>query len=276
MFYDDALCLGLSWRKAAGSTVQETLGTKLDRDKRANMTTKFICTGVSFDLSLWVSSGTLSLDAKEGRKEAIVGATTGAQRKTIHVPCESKITAREVDFSELGRSSAVASALSSIASTAKRPTASRRHGLRLSISLTSDSGTLPARAVRCEGSRGRLAFIWTDATHEPPAPARPGFVLVSPRLQRPLAVASALPHDVLRQLLPRKQQIGQAEAFAGILPPLHCPEALRDLDLMHFVGNTSALAVFTVVLPQLRTRVRFLPCTRSGWRSFQEEFGPRT
>ena len=76
--------------------------------------------------------------------------------------------------------------------------------------------------------------------NEPPAGLE--FVLVSPRLQRPLAVASVLPRDVLRQLFPRKQKIGQSEAFAGILPVLHCPEALRGLDLMHFVNNTSALA----------------------------------
>ena len=34
----------------------------------------------------------------------------------------------------------------------------------------------------------------------------------------PLVVASVLQDDVLRQLLPRKQQIGQTEPFARILP----------------------------------------------------------
>ena len=43
----------------------------------------------------------------------------------------------------------------------------------------------------------------------------------------------------------QKQQIGQAEAFAGTLPLLHFPEAMRGLDFMHFVDNTSAFASFT-------------------------------
>ena len=99
------LCENLSSRADA---VQEILGNKLDRDKRVNMTTKFIYISISLGLSLLVSSGTATLDGKEARND----------------PCllRSRITGREVDSlsSQVMGRVIRGCALSSIASTAKK------------------------------------------------------------------------------------------------------------------------------------------------------------
>ena len=71
-----------------------------------------------------------------------------------------------------------------------------------------------------------------------------GFVLSSPRLPKPVAGAAVIPHELIKQFLQRKQQIGQAEGFAGVLPLFNCRDALEGLDMLHFVDNTSALAGF--------------------------------
>ena len=103
---------------------------------------------------------------------------------------------------------------------------------------------LPARVVRRDDLQKGMALLWTDAMYEPPAPAGMGFILSSPRLPKPVAGAAVIPHELIVQFLPRKQQIGQAEGFAGVLPLFNCKDALKGLDLMHFVDNTSALAGF--------------------------------
>ena len=64
---------------------------------------------------------------------------------------------------------------------------------------------------------------------EPPAPAGIGMFLTRDG-QRPICGMAVIPTEVIEQLLPRKQQIGQAEALA-------CPLALSTSPKPAVVGK---------------------------------------
>jgi hypothetical protein len=69
-----------------------------------------------------------------------------------------------------------------------------------------------------------------------------GLVLDDPALDRPIAVWSQMPPSLLKQLVPRLQQIGQAELAAALLLPLAFPDLLRNKFVIHFIDNQSAVA----------------------------------
>ena len=58
----------------------------------------------------------------------------------------------------------------------------------------------------------------------------------------PVCRYAVVPTDVLRQLLPRRQQIGLAEALACLLGPYNFPESFSGRDVIHFIDNMGALA----------------------------------
>ena len=62
------------------------------------------------------------------------------------------------------------------------------------------------------------------------------------RLRRPLAGWTVAPSALLEALVARKQQIGQMEALAALLPPRWLPHILQNSDLLFFCDNISALS----------------------------------
>jgi len=75
-FYDDALMLSLSLEKGSAQQAYHALlditGTSLDASKRQRMDSTFIYVGVSFQLAGLLRKGTLVVDAKPGRREALL------------------------------------------------------------------------------------------------------------------------------------------------------------------------------------------------------------
>ena len=250
-FHDDALMLSLSLEKGSGQqsyhAVLDITGTALDPDKRQRMGSEFVYVGVSFKLARLLANGTLTVDAKPGRREALLAEVHAFRTQGSMSPNEASSFRGRLGF--LG-----SQLMGRVIRGCERPLIERQYRgsagvLTPKLHQTLDFlelvlRKLPARVVRGAGAPASMALLWTDAMYEPPAPAGMGFVLSSPRLRRPVAGAAVIPHEVLAQFLPRKQQIGQAEGFAGILPLFNCADALKGLDLLHFVDNTSALAGF--------------------------------
>ena len=88
----------------------------------------------------------------------------------------------------------------------------------------------------------RLDTAVDRCRYEPPKPLGMGAVLYSPLLPTMIGCYMAMPLPLLEQLVPKKQQISQGEATACVLGLASTPELFQDVDLIHFVDNTAALA----------------------------------
>jgi hypothetical protein len=104
--------------------------------------------------------------------------------------------------------------------------------------------SMPPRSLPLAPPAEPHTIMYTDAMYEPGKPVRVGGVIFSPRRRRPLGFTAIIPEHVVQSWLPKQQQIGQAEAFAPLVALCAWPELFRDICLLHFVDNTSALACF--------------------------------
>lgn len=125
---------------------------------------------------------------------------------------------------------------------------------------------IPPLVVSLNPPRARPCLVWTDGMWEPlqDTPAGVGFLVAIPRLEfvyEPLPSSppadgprgldaeyifhhgsAIVPAEMIDALNVRGQQIGQIEILAGIVPYLSLPGALADVDVIHWIDNTSALA----------------------------------
>jgi len=85
-------------------------------------------------------------------------------------------------------------------------------------------------------------IVYSDAMFVPGQPMGLGAIVFSPRSPRPVGLFTEVPEELTQQLLPKKTHIGQGEALAGLLGPIHVPELYENAFVIHFVDNTSALS----------------------------------
>ena len=102
----------------------------------------------------------------------------------------------------------------------------------------------PEKVVDFVDKNTNMTHYWSDAMYEvTDGVPKTGMGIFLFRQGLPTVCARAtVPDYILKQLLPRKQQIGQLEALACLLGPYCYPEYFRDADVMHYQDNTSSLA----------------------------------
>ena len=93
------------------------------------------------------------------------------------------------------------------------------------------------------GAVGFLVAVPRPGTpSEGPGPA-PGAGLVFLAQYYDLYHGSAeVPQDMMEGFVWRRQQIGQMEILAGVVPYMSMPDVLRGRDVLHWIDNTSAKA----------------------------------
>ena len=142
-------------------------------------------------------------------------------------------------------------------------TAGQRASLRFFVSILPE---LPKHVVRLAEMERRPSLLLSDARWEEDDddPAAIGFLLATPRpgcpakgpTERGVAAGLAflhrhydfvhgsavVPESFMQGFVRRKQQIGQLEILAGLVPYLSVPTLLSGREVIHWIDNTSAKA----------------------------------
>ncbi|CAE7839424.1 unnamed protein product [Symbiodinium sp. CCMP2592] len=84
-------------------------------------------------------------------------------------------------------------------------------------------------------------LIYTDASFEDDQ-LRLGWVIFAPPPYKPLGGTCAVPPQVVREWLPRRQQIFPGEALCLLILPLLYPHVLEGHDLLWFIDNAAAVS----------------------------------
>ncbi|CAE8621888.1 unnamed protein product [Polarella glacialis] len=286
-YYDDNLTLGLSSERGSGQQTYNDLcgllGVKLDRTKRTLMNPIFVYTGAVFDFGQLLPEGLVKVDAKNGRRESIL-SLVAEHRRSKWMSSGQASTLR-------GKCGFLGSQIhGKVLKQCERPLIARQyHDTVRSIGPVLDSALqflecvlakVKARHVQF-GLQEALTIVYTDAMWEPGQPCGLGLVIHSPRRSKPLGLAAIVPDAVVRMLVPKDTQIGQAEVLAALLGPHNLPELYRNADILHFVDNQSALSglikgvspkedtaailsVYTIMVAQLGSKVWYEFCESSA------------
>ena len=99
--------------------------------------------------------------------------------------------------------------------------------------------------------RRRVIFVWSDAMWDPssPQPARLGWVVYAPPDEAHPSAPSGwfwsyydVPEALLELFVRRASYIGQLEILAAVVVYFSWPDLFRDVYVVHFIDNTSAIA----------------------------------
>jgi len=123
---------------------------------------------------------------------------------------------------------------------------------------------LPPHEFDVVRRRSPPVLVWSDARWEvgDPRPAGVGFVVAVPKVGAPAGVTArsvaelvrrydfyhgseVVPESFMRGFVRRKQQIGQLELLAGLVPYLSMPDVMAGARVCHWIDNTSAVAALT-------------------------------
>ncbi|CAE8621187.1 unnamed protein product, partial [Polarella glacialis] len=286
-YYDDNLTLGLSSERGSGQQTYNDLcgllGVKLDRTKRTLMNPIFVYTGAVFDFGRLLPESLVKVDAKNGRRESILSLVAEHRRSKWMSSGQASTLRGKCGFLD-------SQIHGKVLKQCERPLIARQyHDTVRSLGPVLDSALqflecvlakVKARQVQF-GPQEAFTIVYTDAMWEPGQPCGLGLVIHSPRRSKPLGLAAIVPDAVVRMLVPKDTQIGQAEVLAALLGPHNLPELYRNADILHFVDNQSALSglikgvspkedtaailsVYTIMVAQLGSKVWYELCESSA------------
>jgi hypothetical protein len=78
-----------------------------------------------------------------------------------------------------------------------------------------------------------------------------------------------IPHDIREAFVERKQQIGQVEIIAGLVPYISHPDRLAGRRVLHFIDNSSAVAALTKGYSNLPDSARLVH-TFHAWQAYAQ------
>ena len=249
-YFDDQKILDLGSARGSGQlsvkAVYDFCGFKLDAEKEQRMNVVSTYLGVKYDYSGTFSGGVVHIDSKEGRRDSIALEVNNIFDEDSLAPARAgKLRGRTQHFSgqifgRVGRAPEHALAQQQYGNT----TELSEYLVAALLLLLAIVQFVPGRDIYMQPRYSAPTIIYSDASYSDHEGCKLGLVIFSPKLVRPVGIASFIPQSTLQAFGVRGTYITQGEAFVCLLGPEHVPDAFVDVDIIWFLDNVGAECAF--------------------------------